>query len=78
MKAKRFNSEMLKNAINIVIKKIIIARTSHNHLALALLHVENAHNAKTIQIAIIISWMKLMENHMIEKAAPEKNHFLIC
>ena len=34
--------------------------------------------AKTIQIARIISCMKLTENPITEKATPEKNHFLIC
>ena len=78
MKARRFNSEILKNAINTKIKNIIIPNTNHSHLASALLQVENAHKAKTIQIARIISWINVMENHIMEKAAPEKNHFFIC
>ena len=78
MNAKRFNSETLKNAMKTNIKNIMMASTNHNPLAFALLHVENAPNAKTTQIARMISWIKLIENHIIEKAAPEKNHFFIC
>ena len=55
-----------------------MAHTIHSHLASALLNAENVHKAKTIQIAKIISCMNVIENHMIDKAAPEKNHFFIC
>ena len=57
---------------------MITANTIHTHFASELLKVENAHKAKTAQIARIISWIKLIENPITEKAAPEKNHFLIC
>lgn len=78
MKAKRFNSDTLKNAINTKIKRIITPRTIHSSLASALLHVENANNAKTTQIARMISWIKLIVNHIKEKAAPEKKPFFMC
>jgi len=45
----------LKNAITKKIRKIIIATTTHAHLASALLSVENAQSAKTAQIAKTIS-----------------------
>jgi hypothetical protein len=51
---------------------------SPTHLALELLNVENTHNAKTIPIASIINLIKLIENHIIENATPEKNPFFIC
>ena len=57
---------------------IITQTTNQAHFAQELLKVENAHKAKTIQIARIISWTKLIENPITEKATPEKNHFLIC
>ena len=78
MKANRFNSDTLKKAINTKIKRIITHKTIHNHLASALLHVENAHKSMTTQIARMISWIKLMVNHIREKAAPEKKPFFMC
>ena len=78
MKANKFNSDMLKNAININIKKIITANIIHNHLASELLKLENVQRAKTAPIAKMISWIKLIEKPITEKATPEKNHFFIC
>jgi hypothetical protein len=60
------------------IKKMIIANTTQIHLASELLNDEKVQRAKTIPTAKIINCMKLMENHMIEKATQEKNHFFIC
>ena len=64
---------MIKN-----IMKIIMAKTSHAHFDPVLLSAEKVHKAQTIHIAKTINWMKLIENPIMEKAAPEKNHFLIC
>jgi hypothetical protein len=58
--------------------KMRTPNTKPAHFAPELLKVENTHKAKTIQIARIISCMKLTENPITEKATPEKNHFLIC
>lgn len=57
---------------------MIIARTTQTHLASELLKAENVQRAKTVPTARIISCIKLMENHIIEKAIQEKNHFFIC
>ena len=57
---------------------MIIANTTQIHLASELLNDEKVQRAKTIPTAKIINCMKLMENHMIEKATQEKNHFFIC
>ena len=57
---------------------IQIAKMNHGHLASALLNVENTHKAKTTPIAKIINCIKLIENPIIEKATPEKNHFFMC
>lgn len=57
---------------------MITATTIQAHLASELLKDEKAPRAKTTQIAKITSCMKLMENHMTEKATQEKNHFFIC
>ena len=78
MKANKFNSDTLKNAITIKIKKIIIARITQTHLAPELLNAEKAHRAKIVPIANTISCIKLIENHIIEKATQAKNHFFIC
>ena len=78
MNANKFNSDILKKAITIKIKKMIMANTTQTHLLSELLNVEKVHRAKTIQTARIINCMKLMENHIIEKATQEKNHFFIC
>lgn len=58
--------------------KIMIAKTSHAHFDHELLSAEKVPRAHTIQIAKTISWIKLIENPIMEKAAQEKNHFLIC
>jgi hypothetical protein len=58
--------------------KIITAKTTQTHFASELLNVEKTHKANTTHIAKITNWMKLMENHITEKATPEKNHFSIC
>ena len=76
--ANRFNSDTLKKAITRKIKNIIIARTNQTHLAPELLKLENAQRAKTTPTAKIINCIKLTENHIIEKATPEKNHFFMC
>jgi hypothetical protein len=76
--ANKFNSETLKKAINIKIRKIIIANVTPTHFAPELLNVENVQSANTAHIAKMISCIKLTENHMIENATHEKNHFLIC
>ena len=60
------------------IMNMITPNTNPAHFAQELLKVENTHRAKTIQIARIINCTKLTENHMTEKAIPEKSHFLIC
>ena len=78
MNANKFNSEILKKAITKKIKKIITAKTIHNHFASELLNVENVHKAKTAHTSRIINCMKLTENPIIEKAIQEKNHFFIC
>ena len=78
MKANKFSSETLKNAITIKMIKIIPAVIIQSHFASALLKAENVPSAKTIQMAKITNCMKLMENHIIEKATQEKNHFFIC
>jgi hypothetical protein len=78
IKATRFSSETLKNAITKKIKKIIIAKTNHTHFDPELLNAENVQRAHTAHIAKTISWIKLTENHIIEKATQEKNHFFIC
>ena len=69
---------MLKNAITKKIKKIITAKTNQTHLDPELLKAENVQREKTVHIAKTISWMKLTENPIIEKATQEKNHFFIC
>ena len=78
IKANKFSSDTLKKAIIKKIKNIIIARTNQTHLAPELLKLENIQRAKTTPIAKIINCMKLTENHIIEKAIPEKNHFFMC
>jgi hypothetical protein len=78
MNANKFNSDTLKNAITRKIKKIIMAKTSQTHLAHELLKVENVQREKTTPMARIINCIKLTENHIIEKAIQEKNHFLMC
>ena len=78
MNANKFNSDTLKKAITRNMMKMMIAKITPSHFALALLNVEKTHKAKTIQTAKIINWMKLMENPITEKATQEKNHFLIC
>lgn len=57
---------------------MIMAKTTQTHLLFELLKAEKVQRAKTIPTARIINCMKLMENHMIEKATQEKNHFFIC
>ena len=78
MKANKFNSDCLKNAIKTKIKKIMTAKTTQTHFASELLKLENIHRANTTHMAKIISCIKLIENPAIEKATHEKNHFCIC
>lgn len=78
MNANKFNSDTLKKAITKKIIKIMMARTNHTHFDPELLKAENVPKANTIHIAKIISWIKLIENHIIENAAPEKKPFFIC
>ena len=78
MKASKFNSEYLKNAMNANIQKIITANTTQSHFASELLNVEKTHKAKTTHIAKITNWIKVIENPITEKATQEKNHFCIC
>jgi hypothetical protein len=58
--------------------RIITATTNHTHFAPELLKVEKAQREKTTPTAKTINCIKLTENHIIEKATHEKNHFLIC
>jgi len=51
---------------------------THSHLAPELLNVENVHKENTAQIDKMINCIKLTENHITEKAIPEKNHFFMC
>lgn len=57
---------------------MIMAKTTQTHLASELLKAENVQREKTVPIARIINCMKLIENHITEKATQEKNHFFIC
>ena len=57
---------------------MITANITQIHLAPELLNDENVQRAKTAPTDKITSWMKLTENHKIEKAIQEKNHFFIC
>lgn len=78
IKANKFNSDILKKAITKKMIKIIIAKTSHAHFDHELLSAEKVPKAHTIQIAKTISWIKLIENPIMENAAQEKNPFFIC
>jgi hypothetical protein len=72
------SSDTLKKAITTKMKKIITAKTTQGHFAQALLQAENVQRAITAPTAKTINCIKLTENHIIEKATQEKNHFFIC
>jgi hypothetical protein len=55
MKANKFNSDTLKNAITINMKKINTAKKTHIHFAHELLKAENVHKENTAPIDKIIS-----------------------
>jgi hypothetical protein len=55
MNANKFNSDTLKKAITRNMMKMMIAKITPSHFALALLNVEKTHKAKTIQTAKIIN-----------------------
>ena len=78
MNANKFNSDTLKKAITRNMIKMMIAKITPSHFALALLNVEKTHKANTTPTAKTISCTKLTENPITEKATQEKNHFLIC
>jgi hypothetical protein len=55
IKANKFNSDTLKNAITINMKKINTAKKTHIHFAHELLKAENVHKENTAPIDKIIS-----------------------